>query len=300
MRAPAPLPACLDDRLSFTVADARALEVGAPRLRRSDLVAPFHGVRSRTVPGTMQQRAAVYLPRMAPGQVFSHVTAAVLLGLPIPRGMTDGPVDVAAVYPAQSPRTAGVLGHRLLPRPGLLEEQAWYPVTGRAETWAALGAGLAVAQLVVVGDHLVRRGVERPQEMLVEMERAMRVVRRTGIRRLERALSLVRPGVRSPMESLVRAIIVSAGLPEPFVNLELFRRDGAFLGEGDMVYPEQRQVLEYEGDHHRTDEKQWAKDLRRREDFEDEGWSVMRISKDDVFRHRAEMLQRIARRLGLS
>jgi hypothetical protein len=300
MRSPAPLPVQLATAAGFTIADAAALEVGRQRLRRSDLVRIFHGVHATRMPTTSTERAAAYLPRLRPGQVFSHATAAGLLGMPIPQRLLDGPLHVAAVYPAQAPRTEGVAPHRLLARPGLLDEHVGYPVTGEYETWCSLAPVLSLPELVAMGDHLVRKGVRDPLPVLDELEATMRVVRRVGIDRLERAFRLLRPGVRSAMESVLRVLIVLGGLPEPEVNRRIYGRSGRFLGEGDLVYRVQRQLLEYEGDGHRTDKAQFRKDITRREDFEDEGWGVLRITADDVFLHRRQLLQRIARRLGLT
>src|SRR3954465_11790214 len=54
---PAPLPLELSSAAAFTVADAEALAVGRPRLRRSDLVRGFPGVRATPAPPTFRARA---------------------------------------------------------------------------------------------------------------------------------------------------------------------------------------------------------------------------------------------------
>lgn len=300
MRVPAPLPPPLASASAFTISEALTLEIGRSRLRRKDLVAVYHGVRAASPPTTFQQRAAAYLPRLRPGQVFSHATAAGLLGLPVPQALLEGPLHVAAVYPEPAVRTTGVVGHRLLPRDGLLDEHVGYPVTSGYEAWCALATSLSLPDLVAMGDHFVRKGVEDPDRVLEELRTAMYAVRRVGIRRLERAFSLIRPGVRSAMESILRVKIVLAGLPEPQVNVRIHGRNGRFVGEGDLVYRERRLLVEYEGDGHRTDRKQFRKDITRREDFVDEGWDTLRVTADDLFLTWPKTVQRIARRLGLS
>jgi hypothetical protein len=299
MRSPAPLPGSLASAAGFTAADAATFEVGRPRLRRRDLTRVFSGVHAARTPTTFHERAAALLPRLEEGQVFSHATAAGLHGMPVPQRLVDGPLHVSALYPAHAPRIAGVVAHRLIERPGLLDERLGYPITSEHETWSAMAGTVSLPNLVAMGDHLVRKGVFDPTAVLVELEHTLRSVRRVGIRRAEQALTLIRPGVRSAMESIVRVLIVLDGIPEPEVNVDLFRRDGGWLGEGDLVYRLRRLLLEYEGDGHRTDRKQFRKDITRREDFEDEGWSVFRITADDVFRHRRQMLNRLRRRLGL-
>lgn len=69
----------------FGRAVAADLQVSLGRLRRGDLERPFHGVRATAVPVTVLDRCRAYAVRMRPADVFSHVTAALLHGIPLPR-----------------------------------------------------------------------------------------------------------------------------------------------------------------------------------------------------------------------
>ena len=299
MRTPDPLPDALRGAPAFSVADAVALGVDRGRLSRGGLVRPFHGVRAQLLPATVEERCLAYIPRLRAGQFFSHATAAQLHGMPLPaRVRGDERIHVATFRPLQPPRARGVVGHQLIGRPGLLGWVGPFPTTSPAESWCLLAADLGVDALVVAADHLVRHGVPHPDDVVLELRDAATQLRRTGVDRLARALALVRPGVRSPMESVLRVVIVLAGLPEPEINVRISDAFGRFLGEGDLVYRDARLLLEYEGDGHRTDVDQFRKDIRRRERFEDAGWTVLRITADDVFRHRDELLDRIRRRLA--
>ena len=40
-------------------------------------------------------------------------------------------------------------------------------------------------------------------------------------------------------------------------------------------------AVEYEGDHHRTDRRQFNKDIRRMEILTDLGWIVVRVTSED-------------------
>jgi very-short-patch-repair endonuclease len=99
---------------------------------------------------------------------------------------------------------------------------------------------------------------------------------------------------------MLRLMLVDAGLPEPQVNVRLTARDGSFLAEGDLVHVSARVVLEYEGDQHRTDKRVFRNDIRRRERYEDAGWSVIRVTADDMdlATNRREMLARVRQRLA--
>jgi hypothetical protein len=299
VRTPSPLPEALTTPASFSVADARALGVSRGRLGRGGLERPFHGVRAHGPLVSLEQRCEAYRSRMRPGQFFSHATAAALHGLPLPPGLQrDRRLHVSVLDPQQPPRARGVVGHRLGREPLELVEVGPFPAVPAIEAWCELGGVLDVPALVVAGDHLVRHGVTDPTAVLAGMATAVHRIRRTGASRLLAALELIRPGVRSPMESLLRVVIVQAGLQEPEVNVPLFGRDGRFLGEGDLVYRSGRLILEYEGAGHLVDERQFRKDIRRREDFEDEGWSVLRVTVEDLFPYRSRLLARIEHRLA--
>jgi hypothetical protein len=53
------------------------------------------------------------------------------------------------------------------------------------------------------------------------------------------------------MESRLRLILVFGGLPRPVSQFVVRDRTGMFVARVDLVYPEQRLAIEYEGDHHR-------------------------------------------------
>lgn len=294
MRPPTPLPRPLRDK-AFSAADARAAGVSRGRLRRGDLAAPFRGVRTPDEPATVRERCRAFLPLLRGDARFTHVTAALLHGLPLPvRLETDPTLDVGTS--GTPSRMRRVRGHRLRPTAPLVLMDG-LPVVPVEEAWCQLAEVLNLEDLVVAGDHLLRHGVRDVDGTMRRLQAAVQAVRRRGSESLQIALPLLRPGVRSPRESLLRVVLVLAGLPEPEVNARLFRSDGTYLGEGDLVYREARVVLEYEGDEHRTNRDRFRYDIRRREAFEDAGWTVIRVTGDDLFPHRRELLNRVAYRL---
>jgi len=50
-------------------------------------------------------------------------------------------------------------------------------------------------------------------------------------------------------------------------------------------------ALEYEGDHHRTDRRQFRRDIRRFEALADMGWLTIRVTAEDT---RGGVLARVA------
>lgn len=87
---------------------------------------------------------------------------------------------------------------------------------------------------------------------------------------------------------------MDAGFPEPWLNYLLHRTDGSFIARVDMAFPRERVVLEYEGDAHRSDKDVWARDIHRREDIEDLGWRVIRVTAADL-RSPTRLLTRLTR-----
>jgi very-short-patch-repair endonuclease len=63
------------------------------------------------------------------------------------------------------------------------------------------------------------------------------------------------------------------------VNGVIVNSSGQTIAHGDLVYRAYRTVLEYEGDHHRTDERQFDIDIERLDELAEEQWRVVRVSK---------------------
>jgi hypothetical protein len=276
-----PLPEPFLDR-PFTVHEARMAGIGRRRLRSDGLARPFAGVRAGARPDTVRDLVAAYLPKMTPPEFFSHRTAAVLHDMWLPFAHAERlRLDVAVRPPGRAPRDARVSGHHLIDRPGLVVEREGLRLANPVETWCQLATMLKVPDLVAAGDSLLAKG--RPGDDLLPFLRAAVDDRsRPCSKRLLEAMALVRPGVRSAQETRVRLLLVFAGLPEPEVNGLVTSPDGMFEAECDLVYRSARVVIEYEGDQHRSDPKQWRKDVLRYERLQDLGWRVVRVTADDL------------------
>ena len=150
MRMPPQLPPPLD-LAPFHVSEALELGVPSARLRRSDLVAPFRGIRSSTEITTTCERCLSYLPLLAPDQSFSHATAAVLWGMWIPRRLRDRAIDVTSLGASREPRIHGVRGHSVSADRVAVEVVRGLPVTSPLDTWRLMADILSVDELVVAG-----------------------------------------------------------------------------------------------------------------------------------------------------
>lgn len=235
-----PSPRPLDPGLgsTFRVGDALGVGVSRSRLRRSDLERPFHGVRS--VPGSSAVRA--YAPRLRTGDRFSHTTAAMLWGAPLPTGIADD-VHVSSTQ-AQRVRTKGCIGHRS--RTIDASVRFGLPVSGPAQTLIECAGILQLDQLVAVADYLLLdprvldpRDV-RPHATRVQLDSDLASSRGKGVVLARRALAFAREGVESPMETRLRLLLERAGVDRPECGYELLRANGSTVGWFDLAWPASR------------------------------------------------------------
>jgi len=105
---------------------------------------------------------------------------------------------------------------------------------------------------------------------------------RRGIRRARVALSLVDAGAESPRESWLRLILIRAGLPAPQTQIPVYDYYGQLVAVLDMGWEDIKLAVEYEGDHHRTDRRQFNKDIRRAEALTELGWISVRVTAEDT------------------
>jgi hypothetical protein len=298
----------------FTVADARRLGLARWRLRQPHLHSPTRAVRAAEPATSTLQRATAYAVALPEDAAFSHLTAARLWGLDLP--LPDAPgEDLHVMRPSGSARTRrhGCRGHRGLEARAVVDLSG-LRVTGLADTWLDLAEltvpAFGLDDLVVVADQVASRLIGPPEPGTGSLDRdagrraiagALGArVRPRGARLLRRALDLSRAPVRSPMETRARLMFVRAGLPEPEVNAAVHGRDGQWLLEGDLVWRGQRVVGEYQGSDHASITRR-SYDAHRVAVAADEGWQVLEIYADDVYRpaQRADCLRRFARALGL-
>jgi hypothetical protein len=100
-----------------------------------------------------------------------------------------------------------------------------------------------------------------------------------GNRHARTTIELMDAGAESPKESWLRLVLIKAGLPPPTTQIRV--TDGELVAYLDMGWEEQMVALEYDGDHHRTDRRQYVKDIRRAEMFERLGWHVLKVINED-------------------
>jgi hypothetical protein len=270
----------------FSVGAGHVAGLGRERLRGADLVTPYSGVRLASVVDLdFTSRCAALDLRLQSSTGFSHLTAARLWGVPLAEPFSPAePLHVTTVLPATRPRLRGVCGHTaavgttFCSRTGLR-------VTDPATTWLALASVLSLDELVVAGDHFVLTsrkptpGERRPYVDLEALGEAVDRSRGRHVRKAREAFALVRDGAESRQETRLRLAMLRRGLPEPDLNVDVFDARGRWLGRGDMVYPKWRVIVEYDGDQHRTDARQYDRDITRHDDFTAAGYRHVRVRR---------------------
>ncbi|WP_233265349.1 hypothetical protein [Leifsonia sp. AG29] len=274
---------------AFRSADAIASGMPLRTVYGAQLHRPFRGVRTVAPPDdhrALCAAAALVLPEAA---VFSHRSAAVLHGLPLPAAALPAAVEVSVFEPARPPRRSGVVAHQLKADDHRLGIVRGLRVMSPHDTWAQLSSRLRLPDLVVMGDHLITGDQPYsgapPRCTRADLEAAVRRHGlRRGVRTLRLALERVRYGSLSPQETLLRLALEDAGLPSPSLNHSVTApgkdRTRAMI---DLAYPSERVGVEYLGDHHRTDKRAYREDIARREWLVERGWQMIYVTAADDF-----------------
>jgi hypothetical protein len=295
MKRPKPLPPTLREK-AFTVAAAREEGVTARRLRSSDLATGFRGIRSPVAVTSTEQAARAYATAMPPDTFFSHLTAAELLRLRLPENYRPGKLDVTSIAPRRAPRASRVRGHQS--SDGSTFVVGGLRVSDPVSTGCASTALLTLDDLIIMGDGLVRR--KHPPATIEQLGDAVTGhAGRRGFARLVEARALIRPLTDSARETMLRLILLRAGLPEPEVNGVIRNSYGAQIAHGDLVFREYKTLVEYDGGHHRTDEAQFNIDIERLDEIMEEGWRVIRVNKSLMAR-RSTLLGKVETALTLA
>jgi hypothetical protein len=151
------------------------------------------------------------------------------------------------------------------------------PVTTPARTAYDLGRHLTRGQAVARMDALTRATPFSTEDVLLLAKRHSGA---RGLRRLRAALPLVDGGAASPKETWLRLLLIDAGLPVPTTQIPV-HENWRLFAMLDMGWEKYMVAAEYDGDQHRTDRRQYAKDQRRLRKLQHMGWIVIRVIAED-------------------
>lgn len=202
---------------------------------------------------------------------FALGTAARLYGAPV-----EEPPTVHVVVPSrrQLPRRAGLTVHERLLEAADVVLVGGLPLTSGPQTFLDLAARLPPAELVAVGDALLRAGRMDVAALSRRLERADRV---KGVVRARDCAPRLDGRAGSRPESLVRYWLATSDLPDPQPQVPVHDRWGRVVAHADLGYPEWRVALEYEGRLH-ADVDQFGRDVDRYSLMAADGWLVLRFA----------------------
>ncbi|HEY0871407.1 MAG TPA: DUF559 domain-containing protein [Acidothermaceae bacterium] len=284
MPMPKPIPAALQDQ-PFSTAVAREAGVSDWQLAGARYGSPFHGVHWVGTPEGLATRCRAALVVVRLPAVFSHVTLARLMALPVLSG--DERVHVTVAPGRAAPRHRGMVGHVSAYAAEETTELFGLPVTTAGRLFSDLAATFSRPSLLAIGDAILRGRHATVAELRNVLE--SRVGRR-GSRRAIALLPLLNAAAESPMESVVRLLLFDGGLAVPEVNANIYDTLGRFLARADLLFRAARVIVEYDGDQHRTSREQFARDVARGSELAAAGYLVLRFTAAAVYGRPAYVL----------
>ena len=278
-----------------------AVKAGVPEstLRGRRFERPFPGVRRVRGPArettdvyvSVAEVCGAYLPRLGARQFFSHTTALELWGAPTPVGWRTE-LHVALWHPDSPPNIAGVIAHRLRPRDERGTMLRGMPVETFTRAWVQACGRWRPDDLIAAADF----GIHHERRLTTIDELRAELIRcRKG--KFLPLLDDVRDGAESARETLLRLVLVRAGLPEPALNVDVFDSSGTFIARLDLLYARWRVAPEYDGRQHADDVDQFRRDATRWDDLRAAGWVVVRILSEDLAHGGAEAVRKVRRAL---
>jgi len=105
---------------------------------------------------------------------------------------------------------------------------------------------------------------------------------RRGVTRVPAVLNLVDAGAESPRETWLRLLLLRAGIPRPRTQIPVYDEFNQLIARLDMGWEDAMIAAEYDGDHHRTNRRQFNRDIARTEALTAMGWILVRITSEDT------------------
>jgi very-short-patch-repair endonuclease len=153
------------------------------------------------------------------------------------------------------------------------------PTTTPARTAFDIACRNSVGNAVAAVDALARATLFNVADAQVL---ANRYKGHRNVRRARRALTLIDAGAESPRETWLRLLLIDAGYPRPQTQIPVYGEYGELVALLDLGWEDVKIALEYEGDHHRTDRRQFHRDIARYEALPDLGWITVRVTAEDM------------------
>ncbi len=176
------------------------------------------------------------------GNVFSHVSAGVLHGLPVPREEL-GRATMIRLSSGHGDKGPHLTVRKTALAPDEIELRDGLRVTTLPRTVFDLARTQPFDWAVIVADAALRRGLA-PDVLAATISRHSRL---KGSVRAGRACHVASPLADSPLESVSRLRMLEAGLPIPQLQFEVIDGNGEFVARTDFGWPELGLLGEVDG-----------------------------------------------------
>ncbi len=157
-------------------------------------------------------------------------------------------------------------------RPGERVIRRGFPITSLDGTVERLLLELPFDELVCLLDSALHEGWVPQLHSLRPRQRS----------RFDEAFRFADGRSESPLETLLRLLLVRAGIPPEVLQLQLFDRDGVCFARLDLAWPSRRLAVEADGREHHDKLDALYNDRRRQNLVSLAGWAVLRFTWKDV------------------
>jgi very-short-patch-repair endonuclease len=158
-----------------------------------------------------------------------------------------------------------------------VEEREGVRRTMPLRTVLDLGRVLALPGACVAADSALRHRLVTS----VELTAALAASFGRGCDRLRRLPPLLDQRAESVLETLLRLVLLQAGL-SPMTQHVIRDRQGGFVARVDFCWPDRRLVVEADGFAFHSDRAAYRRDRGRLNELERLGWRVLRFTWEDV------------------
>ena len=183
------------------------------------------------------------------GAIVSHMSAAVLHGLPLWHDQLDRVQLIRDRQGGGRSRRHVVIRGMPLDSSDVVEVDG-IAVTSLARTVVDLACQLPMQRSVAVGDAALRvlAGRDPGGDGTAELDAALdRAGRRPGVPTARRAIAFLDARAETAGESVSRVVLHELGLPAPELQYEIFDEDGILVARTDFVWEDRRTVGEFDG-----------------------------------------------------
>lgn len=205
--------------------------------------------------------------------VVSHDSAALLWGLELAHQPTPA---ISVPRNRGRARYRGVQVHRRTVDE--TEVRDGMRVTTVLRTVLDCAATLTLEDAVVVAESALRQGLVT----LEELREAATRVRGRQAKRVRRVVALADPASGSVLETLLRILLVCAGLAPDLTQFTVRDWRGRRIARVDFVYLKARLIVEADGFEFHRERADYRKDRRRANAFCLADWGLLRFSYEDV------------------